>query len=80
MSWYIIGLVTVLATSEPDIKVNMSVKFPSEQSCNLFLKSYKKELSEQLIILFPALKLRRVLCINQESLKEIQKQLYGIKT
>ena len=80
MSLYVLALVTLLATNDPDIKVNMSVKFSSKEACNMFISTYYYQLHHQLTVLFPKIQIRKIMCIDSESIKELQKELYGNKT
>ena len=77
MTWYILALVTMLETNKPDIKVNMSVKFATEKQCNDFVSAYKTNMIKQLEIYFSKIKVRHLVCMDGESAKQLQQQMYG---
>ena len=45
--WYILALVLILETNKPEILVNMSVVFQTEEHCNNFIKTYKSAMLTQ---------------------------------
>ena len=79
MTWYVLALVTILTTNEPDIKMNTSIKFPSKEACDLFISTHNYNIQYQLHILFPNIKVRNIMCIDHQSAKELQQELYGNK-
>ena len=77
MTWYILALVIMLETNKPEIKINMSISFKTEEHCNNFIKTYKDAMLTQFKSDYPNIKLKHFVCVDNETGKEIQRQLYG---
>mgnify|MGYP003126817310 FL=1 len=77
MTWYILALVIMLETNKPEIKINMSISFRTEEHCNNFIRTYKDAMLTQFKSDYPKIKLKHFVCVDNETGKEIQRQLYG---
>ena len=77
MTWYILALVIMLETNKPEIKINMSISFKTEEHCNNFIKTYKSAMLTQFKLDHPNMQLKHYVCVDNETGKEIQRQLYG---
>ena len=67
----------MLETNKPEIKINMSISFQTEEHCNNFIRTYKDEMLTQFQSDYPKIKLKHFVCVDNETGKEIQRQLYG---
>ena len=76
--WYILALVLILETDKPEILVNTSVAFKTEEHCNNFIKTYKNAMLTQFKLDYPNMYLKHYVCVDNETGKEIQQRLYGV--
>ena len=53
MTWFILAFVINTLTDQPDIKINLALKFKNEQSCNEYLVQNKAGLNLGLNRTFP---------------------------
>tara|TARA_R100001086_G_scaffold135011_1_gene70251 strand:- start:252 stop:497 length:246 start_codon:yes stop_codon:yes gene_type:complete len=74
MTWFILAFVINTLTDQPDIKINLALKFKNEQSCNEYLVQNKAGLNLGLNRTFPHLRIDSIICVDRSTAKEIQQQ------
>ena len=68
-----------MAFREQDEEANQRKFFRigRRQHCNNFIRTYKDEMLTQFQSDYPKIKLKHFVCVDNETGKEIQRQLYG---
>ena len=75
MVWYIIAVVMVAGSTEPNYKMNNALQFKNLTICNEYRKRYSKGLEESLRRNFPEIQTADIQCIDQDSAMLLQDEM-----
>jgi hypothetical protein len=79
MTWLLVALVTYAGSTTPDLKIHAGHIFESFQECNRHRSAYEEELTKELKRVFPKVETSTIRCFDNESIKTMREQLYGVK-
>ncbi len=79
MTWLLVAMVTYAGVPTPDLKIHGRHRFDSFEQCNLYRKNNEEELTTELKRVFPKVDTSTIRCFDNESIKTMRRQLYGVK-